>query len=136
MREICIILQAPTIQKPKYVRELLKQVHIFDIIAADPILQEAYLANTLVNPQGLKHIFYEMDIIFEHQNGEFKRFCTNRASSLQESDEMFCLHILLVDSMRKVHFSLNKVIIGRERSSYHPTKNPSFDNFNLGDPLY
>lgn len=49
IREICIILQAPTTRKPKYGRELLRQVHIFDTIAADPILQEANLTNTLVN---------------------------------------------------------------------------------------
>lgn len=50
MREICIILQAPAALKPKYARAMLRQVHISNTKAADPILQKAYLANTLINP--------------------------------------------------------------------------------------
>lgn len=94
MQEICIILQVPTTQKPKYARKLLRQMHIFDTTTANLILQKAYLANALVNPQGLGHIFFEMDLLFEHQNGEFKRFYTNCDSLLQES-EMFRLYGLL-----------------------------------------
>ena len=51
---------------------MLRQVHIFDTKAADPILQEAYLANALVNPIGKPQSFYKMDLLLEHQNGEFK----------------------------------------------------------------
>lgn len=77
-----------------------------------------------------------MDLLFEHQNGEFKRFRTNRSSFLQESDEMFRLHALPVDFLRKVRSSLNKVIVGRERSGYHLTKDPSFDILSLADQLH
>ena len=66
MREVCIIFQAPAASKPKYTRAMLKQVHIFDTKAADPILQEAYLANALVNPRGKPQSFYEMDLLLEH----------------------------------------------------------------------
>ena len=82
MREVCIILQAPAASKPKYARAMLRQVHIFDTKAADPILQKAYLANALVNPRGKSQTFYEMDLLLEHQNGEFKRFRADRGSSL------------------------------------------------------
>lgn len=136
MREICIILQAPSTRKPKYAREMLRQIHIFDTKAADPILQEAYLANALVNPRGLGHTFYEMDLLLEHQNGEFKRFRSDRGSSLQESDEMFRLHALSVDTLRKVRLSLNKTVVGRQRSGYHPTKDASFDILSLADQLH
>lgn len=136
MREICIILQAPATRKPKYARELLRQVHIFDTSAADPVLQKVYLANALVNPRGLGHTFYEMDLLLEYQNGEFKRFRSNRDSSLQESNEMFRLHALSVDALRKVRSSLNKVIIGRERSGYHPTKDSLFDILSLANQLH
>lgn len=95
MREICVILQAPSACKPKYARAMLRQIHIFDTKASDPILQEAYLANALVNPRGLPHTFYEMDLLLEHQNGEFKRFRADRGSSLQESDELFRLDLSL-----------------------------------------
>lgn len=111
-------------------------MHIFDTTAADLILQEAYLANALVNPRGMGHTFYEMDLLFEHQNGEFKQFHTDRGSSLQESNEIFCLHALSVDSLCKVRSSFNKVIVGRERSGYHPTKDRSFDILSLADQLH
>ena len=74
IREVTVILQAPSARKPKYAREMLRQLHIIDTKAADPILQEAYLANALVNLRGLPHTFYEMDLLIEHQNGKFKRF--------------------------------------------------------------
>lgn len=50
LREVYIILQAPSAKKPKYVREMLRQLHIIDITTADPILQKAYPANALINP--------------------------------------------------------------------------------------
>lgn len=136
MREVCIILQAPSAKKPKYAREMLRQVHIFDSSAASPILQEAYLANALVNLRGLPFTFYEMDLLLEHQNGEFKRFRSDRGSSLQETDEMFKLHALIVDTLSKVKRVMNKVIIGRERAGRHPTKDASFDILSLADQLY
>ena len=136
MREVCLILQAPSASKPKYAREMMRQVHIFDTKAADPILQEAYLANSLVNLRGLPDSFYEMDLLLEHQNGEFKRFRTDRGSSLQESDEMFRLHALSVDTLKKVRTSMNRVIIGQERGSRHPQKDSSFDILSLANQLY
>ena len=39
MREVCIILQAPSANKPKYAREMLRQLHIMDTTASNPILQ-------------------------------------------------------------------------------------------------
>lgn len=114
MREVYIILQAPAANKPKYAREMLRQLHIIDTNASDPILKQAFLANALVNPQGRKDSFYEVDLLLEHQNGEFKRFRSDRGSSLQETDEMFKLHALSVDALAKVRRVMNKVIIGRE----------------------
>lgn len=61
---------------------MLRQVHVFDTKAADLILQEIFLANALVNPRGLKHTFYKMDLLLEYQNGEFKRFQNDCGSSL------------------------------------------------------
>lgn len=74
MREVAFILQAPVVSKPKYARAMLRQLHIFDTKAADPILQESYLANAFVNPRGQPQTFYEMDLLLEHQNREFKQF--------------------------------------------------------------
>lgn len=99
MREICVILQALSARKPKYAREMLRQYHIFDTSSAHPDLQTAYLANALVNLCSLPHILYEIDLLLEQQNGEFKCFRTDRGSSLQESDYLFKLQALTADSL-------------------------------------
>lgn len=114
IREVCIILQVPSASKPKYARVILRQLHIFDTNASSPQLQEAYLANSLVNPRGLPHPFYEIDLLLQHQNGKFMRFRTDRRSSLQETDQMFRQHALSVDALRKVRLGMNKVIVGRD----------------------
>lgn len=56
-----------------------------------------------------------MDLLLEHQNGEFKRFRSDRGLSLQETNQMFRLHALSVDALRKVRFAINKNIVGRDR---------------------
>lgn len=63
MREICVILHALSAHKPRYAREMLRQLHSFVTKAANPQLQEAYLANALVNPRGLQQIFCKMDLL-------------------------------------------------------------------------
>lgn len=136
LRKVCIIFQSPVVGKPKYARMMLKQLHIFNTKAADPVLQEAYLANSLVNPKGQSRTFYEMNLLLEHPNGEFKRFQTDRRSSLQETNDMFRLHALLVDTLRKVKSSINRIIIGRERDGYHPQKDSSFDILSMADQLH
>ena len=135
-RTICIILQSPVLGKPKYARAMLRQVHIFDIKTADLVLQEAYLANALVNLKGQPGTFYEMDPLLEYQNGEFKRFQSDRSLFLQESNEMFRLHALSVDTLRKIRSSMNRIIIGRERDGYQPQKDSSFNILSLADQLH
>lgn len=71
IREICVIVQAPVACKPKYVQVMMRQLYIIDTKSVDPILQEAYLANALVNPHGLPYTFYKMNLLLEYQNGEF-----------------------------------------------------------------
>ncbi|MCJ1464122.1 hypothetical protein MMC07_002735, partial [Pseudocyphellaria aurata] len=136
MREVAIILQPPVAAKPKYARAMLRQLHIFDTKAATPVLQEAYLANALVNLRGLPNTFYEMDLLLEHQNGEFKRFQADRGSSLQESNELFHLHALSVETLRTVRSGMNRVVIGHQRKGYHLQKDASFDILSLADQLH
>lgn len=72
LKEVCIVLQAPAVLKPKYVKAMLRQIYIIDTKAADLILQEAYLANAFVNPRGIPQTFYEKNLLLDHQNGELK----------------------------------------------------------------
>lgn len=111
IREITVILKAPIVKKPKYARVMIRQIHIFDAKASDPQLQEAYLTNALVNPCGLPHIFYEIDLLLKYHNIEFKRFRADRGSFLQETDEIFWLHVLSVNSLHKVRLGMNRIIV-------------------------
>lgn len=74
MREICIIFQALAAPKPKYAYKMLRQVYMFNTKAADPILQEAYLTNALINLQSLGYTFYETNHLLEHQTENSKGF--------------------------------------------------------------
>lgn len=77
-----------------------------------------------------------MDLLLEHQNGEFKRFYTDHRLSLQESNKMFWLYTLLVDILRKVRSSINRIIIENEKNGFYPSKNASFDILSLADQLH
>lgn len=111
-------------------------MHIWDTSAADSTLQNAYIANALVNLRGLPFTFYEMDLLFKHQNGEFKWFRSDRGSSLQKTDEMLKLHFLTVSTLIKVRQAMNRVIVGREQKKRHLTKNASFDILSLANQLH
>lgn len=95
-----------------------------------------YLANALVNPRGKPQSFYEIDLLLEYQNGEFKRFYTDHGLSLQESNKMFRFHTLLVDILRKVRSSINRIIIGKEKNGFCPQKNFLFHILSLANQLY
>lgn len=97
-------------------------MHIFNTKATNLVLQETDLTNALVNPKGQPRIFYEMDQFLEYQNGKFKRFQIHCGSSLQESDDMFWLHALLVDTLRKIRSPINQIIIGSKKDGYQPKK--------------
>lgn len=44
-----VIFQVQFAKKPKYVREMLYQIHILNTNIANPTLQRAYITNALVN---------------------------------------------------------------------------------------
>lgn len=117
MQEMYKILQALSAQKLKYAKEILRQLHIFDIEAFHPQLQTAYLANALLNPCGLPYIFYEIDLLLEYQNREFKQFWSDDGSSLQETNHMFRLYALSADALQKVRLRIVKVIVGYNHTS-------------------
>ena len=55
---------------------------------------------------------------------------------MQETDEMFRLYALSVDTLSKVRGIMNRVIIGTKQSGRHLTKDASFDIQSLADQLY
>lgn len=87
------------------------------------MLQKVYNANILVNLQDLSFTFYKIDLLLKYQNREFKHFQTNRRSFLQQIDKIFQLNALLFNTLFKTRQVINKIIIKRERSRRHPTKN-------------
>lgn len=136
IREICILFQFLVAKKPIYAKAMLRHIYIIDTKAANPIVQEAYLANALVNPQGFPQTFYKIDLLLEHQNREFKRFRVDREAFLQESNEIFCLYVLSIDILKKVRFSINRVVVGCQRAGRHLKKDFLFDILNLADQLH
>lgn len=117
IREITVILQASIAKKPKYARAMIRQLYIFNTKAFNPQLQKAYLANILVNPRGLPYTFYEINLLLKYQNKEFKYFQADTDSSLQETDEMFWLHVLSANALCKVRLGMNRIIVGHNRTS-------------------
>lgn len=77
MREICITFQVIVILKPKYIYKMLKQMHIFDTKIIDLILQQTFLVNILVKLQSIGYTFYNIDLLLEYQNKEFKMIQNN-----------------------------------------------------------
>lgn len=49
---------------------------------------------------------------------------------------MFKLHLLSVDALDKIRKVMNQVVVGRNRTGRHPTKDLSFDILSLADQLY
>lgn len=70
-------------------------------------MQKSYFANILVIICKLSHIFYEIDFLFKYQNNKFKRFYTRKKSFLQETNQVFCLLILSVDTFSKIKLEIN-----------------------------
>ena len=55
---------------------------------------------------------------------------------MQESDELFRVHALSVDTLTKVRVVMNRVIIGSKRYGRHLTNDASFDIQILANQLY
>lgn len=64
-------------------------MYIFDTKVADPMFQEIYLANTLLNSRGWFQIFYKIDLLLTYQNREFKSFQVNQKLFLPVNNEIF-----------------------------------------------
>lgn len=114
---------------------MLCQMYIIDTKVADSALQIAYISNALVNFWGLTFTFYEVDLLLEYHNIEFKRFWADCSSFLQETDEIFQLHLLSVDILVKMRQFMNRIIIGRDRSGGHLTKVALFNIYSLANQL-
>lgn len=56
--------------------------------------------------------------------------------SLQENNEKFRLYVLLVNILKKVRFSINCIIVGKERNGYYPTKNAFFNILSFTNQLH
>lgn len=49
---------------------------------------------------------------------------------------MFQLYVLLVDALRKMRFSINRIVIGKKRNGYYPQQDTFFDILNLANQLH
>ena len=108
-------------------------MHIFDTKVADPIFQEVYLANILLNLQGHPDLFYETNLLLKYQNGKFKPFHKDYSSLLQKINKIFQLYALSVNILKKVKTLINQVIVGQEQGAKHLQKISVFDILSLAN---
>lgn len=73
--------------------------------------------------------------MLKYQNKEFKQFYADYGLFLEKSDKIFRLYILLLDTLRKIRFSINCIIVDKEKNRYYLTKNKIFDILTLTNQL-
>ena len=49
---------------------------------------------------------------------------------------MFWVHALSVGALKKLRFSMNQIVIGREKEGYYPQKDTLFDILSLVNQLH
>lgn len=80
---------------------------------------------------------YKIDLQLKHKNKKLKHFRFDCGLSLKESDKIFQLHIWIVNVLKKLISSINRIVIRREKNGYHPyEKHTSFNILCLASQLY
>ena len=78
LRHIAVVFQAEAAETPKYAYTLLYIIYLTDSPTATIRLQEAVLANSLVNLQGDADLYFKLDRLLELYNNSLKAFQQER----------------------------------------------------------
>lgn len=84
----------------------------------------------------MPQIFYEIHLLPKNYKKKFRLFWTDCGLFLQENNEMFWLHILLVNALNKIGSSMHQILIDREGEDYHFQNNALFNILNLANQLH
>ena len=134
LREVCIVFQAKEGHTFNYGPELLRLMHLYDSDAAEPELQRAMLANSLVNLQGKYGKAFEIDRLVEFLNGFVAVVRRDRTNSTRPVSELIRSAVLSAPYMMEVKRTLEKRF-GKSRSGEHPPKDASEDIWTLAQDL-
>ena len=127
LRECCIIFQAKERNTFNYGPELLRLIHLYACDEASDIqLQDAMLANSLVNLSGTRDRFFEMDRLLEYLNGCVKETMRTRRTSTKPIDELIVQIALNAPYMLKMRLAFQGYC-SRHYSGKHPTKSVAED---------
>jgi hypothetical protein len=103
--------------------------------AASPELQEAILANSLVNTRGANDSWYEIDRLNEFLNLEMKRIMVSRRTSTQSLEDLFRRTALTasycIELQSEIDYLSNRLV-----SSKHTSKQATLDIYGLAIRLY
>ncbi|KAL8635581.1 MAG: hypothetical protein Q9228_006941 [Teloschistes exilis] len=134
LRTITLMFQSSHAGTPKYSQALLYLVHTTDTVAAHPQLQDAILANSLVNTRGATDSNYETDRLLEILNNNLKVFQQERSYFSRDSDTNLQKWALNLPYL----FQLQHIIegtFGRYNSLRHPEKSAAEDIWSMAYSL-
>ena len=123
----CILFQAKEGNTFNYGPELIRLIHLYTCTkAADVQLQEAMLANSLVNLSGHSTSFFEMDRFLEFLNGRLKDVMRERRSSTKPIDNLLKQIALTIPYTLQLRMTL-QTYCGRRYGGKHPKTNIAED---------
>ena len=131
LRKVTIIFQAKVGGTPNYGQALLRMLHATDSPAATVVLQDAILANSLVNLKGLKNSSFPTDKLLELLNLNLKTFQRERSQFSKNSDELLAMWAINGPYFLSLQTSFESML-GGKNSGNHPEKQGSEDLFSLG----
>ena len=88
LRRVTVIFQAQTSGTPHYAQALLHTLHMVDTLAATMKLQNAILANGLVNLRGENDSNFETDLLLELLNNNLRAFQHERTYFSKNNDSL------------------------------------------------
>ncbi|KAL2051285.1 hypothetical protein ABVK25_008534 [Lepraria finkii] len=126
LRHIAVVFQAEAAETPKYAHALLYIIYLTNSPAATIRLQEAVLANSLVNLQGDADSYFKLDRLLELCNNSLKAFQQERSYFSKHSDRLLEHWVLNIpyfqDLKAAVEFSF-----GKPQSARHASKSAAED---------
>ena len=126
LRDTCVIFQASEGGTFNYAAELIRLIHLYCSEASDVVLQEAMLANSLVNLQGSYDKYFETDRLLEYLNGILKEGLAARRNSTKSSDDLLKEIALTIPYNLQLRLNVHGLLKRYYRGN-HPVKPVSED---------
>jgi hypothetical protein len=133
LRLCCIIFQAPSGAAGNYARELIRYLNWVDTDATEKELQDAILANALVNPGGRKDSFYPFDRHLEHLNLQIRNSLNDHRAAFDRS--AFISRAALNSPYHQIVKDAVENVFGLYNNSIHKDKSAADDILNTAYAL-